>query len=130
MADHFGEHVTVDGYEGSPKRLGDRKWVLSSVNELCRLLKMHPLGRAYIYKAPDNHIKDPGGWSAFMVIAESHISVHTFPKRRFISIDVYTCQNGIDFEFIVGFFKKKFLLKDVETHFIKRGLKYPMHNLA
>ncbi|MCR4264102.1 MAG: S-adenosylmethionine decarboxylase, partial [Candidatus Roizmanbacteria bacterium] len=63
------------------------------------------------------------------IIAESHISIHTFPKRRFVSADVYTCQNGIDKEFVVDYFKKKFQLEDVETHFIKRGTHYPAKNL-
>jgi len=30
------------------------------------------------------------------MIAESHISFHTFPKRGFVTIDVYTCQNELD----------------------------------
>jgi S-adenosylmethionine decarboxylase len=127
---HFGEHVTIDGYGGSAKKLDDKALILSSLNDLCRLLKMSQLKEPVIVSAPDNHIKDPGGWSAFVIIAESHISIHTFPKRRFVSADVYTCQNGIDVDFIVGYFKKKFLLKDVETHFVKRGTRYPAQNIV
>lgn len=125
---HFGEHITIDGYEGDPKLLGSKQVVKSSVTELCKLLKMHPLAAVKIVSAPDNHIKDPGGWSAFMVIAESHIAVHTFPRRHFLSADVYTCQNGLDGDFVVEYFKRKFHLKEVETRFLKRGKKYPEHN--
>lgn len=128
MAAHFGEHLTIDGYDGDAKRLNDKDIVAGSLDELAELLRMHPLGKTHIVSAPDNHIKDPGGWSAFMVIAESHISIHTFPRRHFLSADVYTCQNGVDVDFIVEFFKKKFRLAEVEKHFIKRGLKYPEHN--
>ncbi len=78
---------------------------------------MHMLSRPKVVKAPDNHFKDPGGWSGFIIIAESHISLHTFPKRRFISADVYTCKNGMDAEFVIDFFKKKFELTDVESKF-------------
>lgn len=126
---HFGEHITIDGYNGDPKCLDDKELVSSSLEELTSLLKMHPLGKVQILSAPDNHIKDPGGWSAFVVIAESHISIHTFPRRRFLSADVYTCQNGIDADFVVSFFKKRFHLEDIEKHFIKRGTKYPAHNI-
>ena len=129
MATHFGEHITIDGYGGSPKLLDSEKVVHSALTELCDAIRMHPLAKPQIVSAPDNHIKDPGGWSGFVVIAESHISIHTFPKRRFLSADVYTCQNGIDMDFVVDFFKKKFRLKEVETNFIKRGLKYPARNL-
>lgn len=127
---HFGEHLTIDGYEGDPDRLDSEEAVLSCMTELCGILKMHMLSKPVIVKAPDNHIKDPGGWSGFIIIAESHISIHTFPKRRFVSADVYTCQNGLDATFVADYFKKKFKLGEVETHFIKRGLKYPDHNLV
>lgn len=130
MAAHFGEHVTVDGYGGDPERLNSEETVFSAIVELCDELRMRPLTKPIVISAPDNHIKDPGGWSGFVIIAESHISIHTFPRRRFVSADVYTCQNGIDKEYVTEFFRKKFQLEDVETHFIKRGLKYPAHNLV
>ena len=128
MAMHFGEHITIDGYDGDPKFLNSKRTVKSALSELCKLLKMHPLARIKIVSAPDNHIKDPGGWSAFMVIAESHIAIHTFPRRHFVSADVYTCQNGVDADFVVEYFKKKFKLGEVEMNFLKRGTKYPEHN--
>jgi S-adenosylmethionine decarboxylase len=127
---HFGEHVTIDGYGGDPSLLNDRENVLSCMTELLTLLNMHPLTKVEIVEAPDNQIKDPGGWSGFVIIAESHIAVHTFPKRRFVSADVYTCQNGLDAGTVIEFFKQKFALEEVETNFIKRGLKYPEHNLV
>ena len=127
---HFGEHITIDGYEGDHDRLNDRDAVLSSLTELCDALRMSPLMPPMILSAPDNHLKDPGGWSAFVMIAESHISIHTFPKRRFISADVYTCQNNMDVDYVVNFFKQKFKLGDVESNFIKRGMRYPEHNLV
>jgi S-adenosylmethionine decarboxylase len=129
MSAHFGEHVTIDGYGGSYERLNSEEAVHSALVELCDVLRMHPMIKPVVISAPDNHIKDPGGWSGFVIIAESHISIHTFPRRQFVSADVYTCQNGIDQQFVTDYFKKKFQLDEVETHFIKRGLKYPEHNL-
>lgn len=128
MSTHFGEHVTIDGYGGNPEFLGSESFISSTLTELCDELRMHALIKPLVISAPDNHIKDPGGWSGFLIIAESHISIHTFPKRRFLSADVYTCQNGIDTESVIEFFKKTFQLEEVETHFIKRGLRYPAHN--
>lgn len=129
MAAHFGEHITVDGYGGDPERLDSEEAVLSVLTELCDALRMRPLMKPIVLNAPDNHIKDPGGWSGFVMIAESHISVHTFPKRRFVSADVYTCQNGMDQDYVTDYFKQKFKLEDIETHFIKRGMRYPDKNL-
>ena len=127
---HFGEHLTIDGYGGDPALLNDRKKVLGCLTKLREELHMLALAEPMVVEAPENHFKDPGGWSGFVIIAESHISVHTFPRRRFVSADVYTCKNGLDQDFVVEFFKKQFGLKKVETHFIKRGLEYPDHNLV
>lgn len=126
---HFGEHVTIDGYGGDPALLNDREMVLGTLTELCQQQNMTPLIEPVVVEAADNQLKDPGGWSGFLMIAESHISIHTFPRRRFLSADVYTCQNGLDVEQIVMFLKKRFNLEEVETNFIKRGTRYPSHNL-
>jgi S-adenosylmethionine decarboxylase len=126
---HFGEHVTIDGYGGDYDLLNNEEGVRSCFTDLVSALDMHPLYGPEVISAPDNNIKDPGGWSGFVIIAESHISIHTFPKRKFISADVYTCQNGLDVEFVTNFFKERFQLEEVEINYIKRGLKYPEHNL-
>lgn len=129
-AEHFGEHITIDGYGGDPTLLNDREVVLGVINDLCRDQGMTPLIEPVVVEAADNQIKDPGGWSGFLIIAESHISIHTFPKRRFVSADFYTCKNGIDQETVISFLRDRFKLEDVETNFIQRGLEYPAHNLA
>jgi len=126
---NFGEHITIDGYGGDYDLLNSRENVESCFSELLKLLDMHALTDPIVIEAPDNQIKDPGGWSGFVVIAESHIAIHTFPKRKFVSADVYTCRNGMELEPIKEFFKQKFGLVELETNFIQRGKKYPDHNL-
>lgn len=127
---HFGEHLTLDGYGGSYEKLNDRELVLSCLLELPEKLGMHPLAEPVVYAAADNQLKDPGGWSGFVVIAESHISIHTFPKRRFVSIDAYTCKNGMDTGIAIEYFRGKFDLDETETNLVIRGKKYPQENLA
>ncbi len=126
---HFGEHLTLDGYSGQEKLLDDKDVVLSCLTDLPGQLGMKLLSEPMIYRAEDNGIKDPGGWTGIVTIAESHISVHTFPKRGFVSADVYTCKNGMDTDLIINFFKTQFGLEDVETNFIKRGMRYPAENI-
>lgn len=125
----FGEHLTFDGYGGDPKKLNDKELVFSCLNDLPEKLGMNKLTEPQVVFAPENDEKDPGGWSGFVIIAESHISIHTFPKRKFMSADVYTCKNGMDTSFISDYFKKTFDLEDSEENFIKRGTKYPDKNL-
>lgn len=126
---HFGEHLTIDGYGGDHDLLNDREKVLSCLLELPALLGMNRLSEPQVYYAEGNSHKDPGGWTGMVVIAESHISIHTFPKRGFVSIDVYTCKNGMDCDFILRFFTERFSLQDSEVNFLERGTKYPNTNL-
>ncbi len=126
---YFGEHLTIDGYGGKRELLDDEKIVFSCLNDLPHLLGMNKLSEPVLYRAEANDLKDPGGWTGIVTIAESHISVHTFPKRGFISADVYTCKSGMDTKFILDFFKQKFQLQDIETNFLKRGTRYPKHNI-
>lgn len=128
--EHFGEHIMVDGYRGDAAKLNDGDLVRNSLLELCALLRMHALAPPLIANAPDSDFKDPGGWSGFLIISESHIALHTFPRRQFLSADVYSCRNGMAAEQIVEFLERSFALQEVETNFVRRGLKYPVHNLV
>lgn len=114
----------LDGYQGDFEKLNDKELILQCLNELPEILGMHKLSRPVIYEASDNGKKDPGGWSGFVVIVESHISIHTFPANGFVTIDAYTCKNGLDMRYIVTYFVEKFGLKETETNFVERGKKY------
>lgn len=126
---HFGEHLTVDGYGGNFEKLNDKELVLKCLSELPEKLGMQKIAEPVVYFAKENGKKDPGGWSGFVVIAESHISIHTFPARGFLSADVYTCKNGLDIEFVINYFEDAFKLQDVEQNFIQRGTRYPKENI-
>ena len=125
----FGEHITIDGYGGDYELLNNKETISSVLFGLPEKLSMKILSKPMVVSAPANWVKDPGGWSGCVIIAESHISIHTFPKRRFMSADVYSCRNGLDVQKIISYFTKTFKLSDVETHFIKRGTRYPAENL-
>lgn len=77
----------------------------------------------------EKNSKDPGGLSGFVMIAESHISFHTFPNRGFVTIDVYTCKNDLDTEIITKKFTEMFQLTEVDEYTKPRGTKYPTENI-
>ena len=129
MTEHFGEHLTLDGYQGSYDKLNDKELVLRTLYELPDLLDMHRLSEPEIYFAKGNDDRDPGGWSGFVVIEESHISIHTFPAKGFVSIDAYTCKNGLQVEKIKEYYTENFELKDIETNLIVRGTRFPVKNI-
>jgi S-adenosylmethionine decarboxylase len=127
--ENFGEHLTIDGYFGDRKKLADRDIIINCLDSLPDLLHMKKLSSSNLFYAPANDIKDPGGWSGFIVIAESHISIHTFPERGFLSADVYTCKNELNVQFILSYFVDIFMLREIEHNLLKRGTRYPIRNI-
>jgi S-adenosylmethionine decarboxylase len=106
-----------------------RATVVQALTELVDALGMTLLGGPEIYRAQANDKKDPGGWTGMVVLQESHISIHTFPARGFLSADVYTCKNGLEVETIKRFFRDRFKIVDEEVNFLKRGTRYPARNI-
>jgi S-adenosylmethionine/arginine decarboxylase-like enzyme len=77
------ENLTIDGYNGDKQLLDSKEIVLTALCNLRELLGMNILTKPSVVTVPESGVKDPGGWSGFVIIAESHISIHTFPKRGF-----------------------------------------------
>jgi S-adenosylmethionine decarboxylase len=121
---NFGEHLMIDGYQANYEQLNDRENVRRSIQLLPERLGMKTLSHTEVYHAVGNNLKDPGGWTGFVVIEESHISVHTFPGIGFVSIDAYTCKNGLDTEAIVKWFQEHFGIKVFELNLIQRGQRF------
>ncbi len=74
----FGEHLTIDGYGGNKELLDNTDLVFEILNNLPGKLGMGILMGPQVVHAPSNDKKDPGGWTGFVVIAESHMSIHPF----------------------------------------------------
>lgn len=124
----FGYHLTLDLYGCPLEKLNNQKVVYDAIDKLSPKIKMHPMIPPYVFGAEPNDKKDPGGYTGFQVIQESHISIHTFSKRGFVSIDVYSCS---DFNPDVA--KKHFIdifePKETEAHFVNRGVNYPAEDI-
>ncbi|OGK22305.1 S-adenosylmethionine decarboxylase proenzyme [Candidatus Roizmanbacteria bacterium RIFCSPHIGHO2_01_FULL_39_8] len=124
----FGLHLMIDAYDCSPKSLNDTNLIYKILDELPDLLGMKKLMKPYIVYAEGNNKRDPGGWSGFVMIQESHVSIHTFIKRRFVTTDVYSCKH-FDTQKAIDYFKKTFHTEDIEFYIEERGKKYPPENI-
>jgi S-adenosylmethionine decarboxylase len=126
----FGVHLMLDGYGADPGRLRDRIMLTGLLDTIPTVLGMHPIAPAQVIEVGPNNLKDPGGLSGFVMIAESHISFHTFPARGFVTIDMYTCRDTIDQERVVKLLVGAFAIASVDVFIQNRGLRYPISDLA
>lgn len=70
------------------------------------------------------HRFNPHGISGVVVIAESHLAIHTWPEHQIASIDFFSCSTLANIDEVVGFLAKKFHAGDFEVKHLKRGDKY------
>jgi S-adenosylmethionine decarboxylase len=128
--EQFGVHLMVDGYGASPALLSDATRLRALLDQLPRDMGMHPISAPLVVQVGPKNRKDPGGLSGFVMIAESHLSFHTFPSRGFVTIDVYTCQNDLDIPGVTAKLTAAFAIEQADVHVQKRGLRYPAQDLA
>jgi S-adenosylmethionine decarboxylase len=127
--EQFGLHIMIDGYNAPRQLLANQVYLWSLLEDLPKLIGMHSIAEPQLVEVGELNPKDPGGLSGFVMIAESHISFHTFPARGFITMDLYTCQSGIDREWVIDLLKTSFALKDADVFVQERGMRYPVENL-
>lgn len=126
----FGTHYMLDGYGAPEETLSNKESLTIMLKRLPGEVGMHAICDPVVVEAGPNNMKDPGGISGFVMVAESHISFHTFPKRGFVSIDIYTCHDYLDTDMLTKKFVELFKLEKYDEHpVVKRGTKYPVGNI-
>ncbi|HEY5595623.1 MAG TPA: adenosylmethionine decarboxylase [Nitrospiria bacterium] len=68
------------------------------------------------------HKFSPFGISGVVVIAESHISIHTWPEYGYAAIDIFTCGDVLQPETAADHLIEKFQSKDPSIVELKRGI--------
>jgi S-adenosylmethionine decarboxylase len=127
----FGIHLIFDAYGCPLNVLNDMEVCYTVLDKLTEVSDMNKLGEPVVVKAESNEAlggKDPGGFSGFLMIQESHISLHTFAKRGFVTVDVYSCKE-FDADGTIEFLIETFKPKDYDILKLDRGLKYPKDNI-
>ena len=81
----IGLHLLVDGV--TEERV-TRETVERILTETPPLIDMNILSGPYVVEGvPENP-----GWTGFVIIDKSHISVHTFSDSNTVSVDVFSCR--------------------------------------
>jgi len=68
------------------------------------------------------HEFNPFGVSGVVVIAESHISIHTWPEYRYAAVDIFTCGDVIRPEVAVEYIAARFRCKKPSVVEVRRGI--------
>jgi S-adenosylmethionine decarboxylase len=107
-----GMHVIVDLYEA--EHLDDIELVESAMRECIEKCGAHLL---HIHL---HHFTPNDGVTGVAVLSESHISVHTWPERKFAAFDIFMCGTA-EPELAIDILKDRFKAKRVVSKTKQRG---------
>lgn len=115
-------HLVIDGFRGDVNKMWDRELVRGFLLDCPSRLGMTRITEPNVleYNAPKS---DDSGVSGFVIIAESHISIHTFPRRNYVNIDIFSCV-PFDHKQALAAAKELFHLEEVKTWLLDRGLEW------
>lgn len=63
----------------------------------------------------------PQGMSGLVLLAESHISIHTWPEYGYVAVDTYTCGAHVNVQTIIDVLQAFFKPKKIRHILIDRG---------
>ncbi len=115
-------HLVIDGYGGDVGKMWDIGLVRDFLIHYPDSLGMTRITEPNVveYHGP---ITEDAGVSGFVIIAESHISIHTFPRRGYVNIDIFSCKSFDNDRALVDV-KYLFDLQDTKTWLLDRGLEW------
>ena len=115
-------HLVIDGYGGDADKMWDMELVREFLIDYPDQLGMTRITEPKVleYNGP---VPEDVGVSGFVIIAESHISIHTFPLRNYVNVDIFSCKS-FDNDRAVADVKLLFGLSDVKTWLLNRGLEW------
>ena len=111
----FGRHVAVDTWGVDFDLLNDADFLQSQLVEAAEAC-----GATVLSVQPKQF--EPQGATVLVLLSESHLSIHTYPERKFAAIDCYTCGETVDPQLAIDYLVS--VLKPEKTYAKKlvRGL--------
>lgn len=117
-------HLIIDGYSGNAQKMQDVDFIYQLLDAYPSQIGMTKISPPQVSKYIGSKPED-WGVSGFVLIAESHISIHTFPDRSYINIDIFSCKE-FDAEQAIRDLQQQFGLAEIRSYILSRGLEY--HN--
>lgn len=108
----LGRHIVAEAKISDYDLLNDENRLLEAITIASKKAGMTVINGS-------SHKFSPQGATAIVLLAESHVSIHTWPEHGYAAIDVYTC--GKDPEPVMEELKSLLPIKDIKVIVIDRG---------
>ena len=101
---HQSKHLLLELYKCSYEKLNDESYLRCTLNRAAKLAK------ATVLNLISNKF-EPQGVTAIALLAESHISIHTWPESNYSAIDIFTCG-----QYMMPELASQYLIKTLKAH--------------
>jgi len=120
---HFGPHLALDLNDCNTEKLADLQLIFDLLNELPVAIGMTKITQPYVFPYSGLRPEDRGV-TGFVVIAESHISIHTFQEKNYAFFDVFSCKD-FDWGEAERIIVDKLECRSSKRHLAFRGSDFP-----
>jgi S-adenosylmethionine decarboxylase len=110
----LGHQIVAEFYSCDPVLLNDVEYIREQLLEAARRAGATIVNQAF-------HHFSPQGVSGAVIIAESHLSIHTWPEYGFAAIDLFTCGDTVSTEIAFSYLHEALKAGHISTMELHRG---------
>jgi len=118
-------HLIIDGYSSNSDILQSEEFIYQLLDQYPAEIGMTKIAPPYVLRYVGAKPEE-WGVSGLVLIAESHISIHTFVERRYANIDVFSCKS-FNANQVIKDLSARLQLTEVRTHLLDRDMASPVH---
>jgi S-adenosylmethionine decarboxylase proenzyme len=105
----------VEFVDCSPQLLNDCDFIAETMEEAARRCGATIVEKVF-------HTFNPHGISGVVVIAESHLAIHTWPEYGYAAVDLFTCGDDINPELAFEYLEARLQAGSYTVMEMRRGL--------
>lgn len=110
----LGHHWLIELSHCNPSTLNSQAQIEKILLEAAQIAKVTVIKSVF-------HKFAPQGISGVVVIAESHLTIHTWPEHEYAAIDLFSCTDKIRFSEMLDFLSHTFEARSTQLQKITRG---------
>jgi S-adenosylmethionine decarboxylase len=119
----FGPHITLDLSGCNVDKLKDLQLHFDLLNTLPEKIGMTKITQPYVFPY-SGLVPEDKGITGIVIIAESHISVHSFEEKKYCFVDIFSCRS-FDTDMAIEIILNIFEPMSHKINIVERGLDFP-----
>lgn len=119
----FGPHLIMEASGCSYEKLTDINLLTNLLDRLPNEMNMTKIMAPYVFEYK-GLVPDDWGVSGIVIIAESHLAIHTFPDKGFLTVDIFSCKD-FDVRKAVNMIVEAYEPQSWDEQLIQRGREFP-----